>query len=555
MTAEHSAVGYIGNCMRWVGTVRRVEMDRISRRHAVRGAGAAAAMMLGSPSVHAQNGRQTLRFVAQADLKILDPIWTTAYITRNHGYLVYDTLFGTDDQFRIKPQMVGRTTVSPDGMKYTFTLRDGLRWHDGQAVVSEDCVASLKRWGQKDRFGQLLMAHTGKIAPLDSKTFTLELAERFGPVLEALGKPSNNVPFMMPARIASTPAEEQIKEFAGSGPFKFARAEWQPGEQVVYLRNSDYVPRDDTPSGSTGGKKVYLDKVVWRYIPDPWDAADDLVAGKVDWWEQPPIDFIPKIEQNPDLQTLLIDPLGTQGWLRPNCLHPPFDNKKARQALLHMMDQVTYLAWAIGQSQYYRECDSVFACGGPYSTIAGAEPVMKHDLTRARQLVTESGYDGRPVVVLHVTDIPFLNAAAIVTRQRLESIGFKIILKAMDWSTNLVARTRKEPPDKGGWNLLFTWWLAADVINPAVHFGLSGAGPRAWFGWPDVPQLEKLITDWVRAGNETKRKQLASEVQKVALSEVTYVPWGEWFQPTAFRKNVRDVLKFGAPIFWNVKVT
>ena len=152
---------------------------------------------------------------------------------------------------------------------------------------------------------------------------------------------------------------------------------------------------------------------------------------------------------------------------------------ESRQALLYIMDQVTYLHWSIGQPQYYRPCYSVFACGGPYSTIAGAEPVMKHDLTRARQLVKESGYDGRPVVLLHVTDIPFLNAAAIVTRQRLESIGFKVILKAMDWSTNLVARTRKEPPDKGGWNLLFSWWLAADVINPAVHFGLSGAGPRA----------------------------------------------------------------------------
>jgi peptide/nickel transport system substrate-binding protein len=219
-----------------------------------------------------------------------------------------------------------------------------------------------------------------------------------------------------------------------------------------------------------------------------------------------------------------------------------------------MMDQVTYLALAIGQSQYYRTCDSVFACGGPYSTITGAEPLMKHDLTRARQLVKESGYDGRPIVVLHVTDIPFLNAAAIVTRQRLESIGFKVILKGMDWSTSLVVRARKEPPDKGGWNLLHTWWSAADVINPAVHFGLSGAGPHAWFGWPDVPQLENLGTDWVRATDETKRKQLAAEIQRVALSEVTYVPWGEWFQPTAFRRNVRDILKFRAPIFWNVKV-
>ncbi len=513
----------------------------------------AAAVTLGAPSVHAQKGQQALRFVAEADLKIFDPVWTTAYITRNHSYLVYDSLFGIDENFQVKPQMVDRTSVSPDGMKYTFTLRDGLKWHDGEPVLSEDCVESLKRWGKKDRFGQLLMAHTGKIAPLDKKTFTLELAERFGPVLDALG--SHRPPFIMPARIASTSADEQIKEIVGSGPFKFARDEWQPGEQVVYLRNPDYVTRDETPSGSTGGKKVYLDKVIWRYIPDPMDAADALSAGEVDWWEDPPLDFIPKIEQNPDLQTFLFDALGAQGWLRPNFLHPPFNNKKARQALLHMMDQETYLAWAIGQSQYYRACYSVFACGGPYATRIGAAPIVEHDLTRAGELVKESGYDGQPIVVLHVTDRPLLNPAAIVTRQRLESIGFKVILKPMDWSTYLVARARKQPPDKGGWNLLHTWWQGSEVINPAVHYGVSGAGPRAWFGWPDVPQLEKLVTDWVHATDEPKRQQLADEVQRVALSEVTYVPWGEWFQPTAFRKSVRDVLKFAAPIFWNVKVT
>ena len=356
---------------------------------------------------------------ADAELKIFDPIWTTAYITRNHGYLVYDTLFGTDENYQIKPQMVDQTNVSADGMKYTFTLRDGLRWHDGQPVVSEDCVESLKRWGKKDRFGQLLMAHTAKIAPVDKKTFTLELAERFSPVLDALGKPSSNVPFMMPARIASTPAEEQIKEIVGSGPFKFAKDEWQPGEQAVYVRNPDYIPRDEPPSGSTGGKRAYLDKVIWRYIAEPWDAANDLAAGEVDWWELPPFDFIPKIEQNPDFQKFVFDPLGTQGWLRPNWLHPPFNNKKARQALLHMMDQVTYLAWAIGPPEYYRPSYSVFASGGPYATMIGAEPMMEHDLSKARRLVQESGYDGQPVVVLHVTDIPYLNAMAIVTRQRL----------------------------------------------------------------------------------------------------------------------------------------
>src|SRR3989449_3274455 len=535
---------------------REREMSRLSRRQVLGGAAVTAvAVTLGAPSVHAQKDRQTLRFVAEADLKVLDPVWQTAYITRNHGYLVYDTLFGTDENSQIKPQMVDRSTVSPDGMKYTFTLRDGLRWHDGQPVLSEDCVESLKRWGKRDRFGQLLMAHTGKIAPVDKKMFTLELAEPFGPVLDALGKPSSNVPFMMPARIASTSPDEQITETVGSGPFKFVRDEWQPGKQVVYARNPDYVPRTEAPSGSTGGKRVYLDKVIWRYVPDPMDAAAALAAGEVDWWQEPPLDFIPKVEQNPDLQTLLFDPLGMQGWLRPNWLHAPFNNKKAREALLHMMDQVTYLAWAIGQSKYYRPCYSVFACGSPYATRTGAEPIMKHDLTRARQLVKESGYDGQPIVVIHVTDRQHMNAAAIVTRQRLESIGFKVILKGMDWSTNLIVRARKEPPDKGGWSLLHTWWGAADVVNPAVHFGVSGAGPRAWFGWPDVPQLEKLITDWVRATDQTKRKQLADEVQKIALSEVAYVPWGEWFSPTAYRKNVQGILKFAAPLFWNVRIT
>ena len=530
-------------------------MGGISRRQVVKSAVATTAVVLGAPAVHALDEQQVLRIIAEADLKVLDPIWTTAYITRNHGYLVYDTLFGTDENLQIKPQMVDRTTVSADGMKYTFTLRDGLRWHDGQPVLSEDCVESLKRWGKNDRFGQLLMAHTGKIAPDDKKTFTLELAEPFGLVLDALGKPSSIVPFMMPARIASTQADRQIKEVVGSGPFKFVRDAWQPGEQAEYVRNADYIPRDEAPSGSTGGKKVYLDKVIWRYVPDHWDAANYLAAGEVDWWQEPPLDFIPKIERNPDLRTFLFDQHGAQGWLRPNCLHPPFNNRKAREALLHMMDQVTYLAWSIGPAQYYRACESVYACGSPFATKSGAEPMMKHDLTRARQLVRDSGYDGQPIVVLQITDKSFLNAAAVVTRQRLESIGFRVILKPMDWSTNLIARASKEPPDKGGWNLLHTWWLAADVSNPAVHFGLTGAGPRSWYGWPDIPQLEKLVADWVRATNDEKRKQLADEVQKVAFSEVPYVPWGEWLQPTALRKNVQDVVKFGAPVFWNVKVS
>jgi peptide/nickel transport system substrate-binding protein len=399
------------------------------------------------------------------------------------------------------------------------------------------------------------MAHTERITPVDKKTFTIELAERFGLVLDALGKPSGNVPFMMPARVAATSPDEQIKEIVGSGPFTLVKDEWQPGNQAVYVRNRDYIPRNEAPSGATGGKNAYLDKVIWRYIPDHETAAAALAAGEVDWWELPPLDFIPKIEQNAALGTFVVDPLGTHGMLRPNHLHPPFNNRKAREALLHMMDQVTYLHLAIGQTTYYRPCYSVFACGGPYATTAGAEPIIKHDLDRARQLVKESGYDGRPVVVIHTTDIPTLDAVPPITRRRLESIGFNVDLRAMDWSTNLTVRARRDPPSQGGWNILHTLWVASEVMSPAVHFGLSGAGSSAWFGWPDVPQIERLTTDWLRAIDEAKRRQLATEIQRVALREVVYVPWGEFRQPTAFRRNVQGILRFVAPLFWNVRIT
>jgi len=286
-------------------------MPPLNRRQFLAGATAAATATLAPTRAPAQKSGGTLRFVAQADLKILDPVWTTAYITRNHSYLVYDTLFGTDEKLQVRPQMVDKHSVSKDGMKYTFTLRDGLKWHDGQPVVAEDCAESLKRWMKKDRFGRLLAAHTAKVAPVDRKTLTLELGERFGPVLEALGKPSSNVPFMMPARIAATSADEQIKEIVGSGPFRFAKDEWQPGNQVVYVKHADYVPRNEAPSGSAGGKKVLLDKVIWRYMPDAATASAALAAGEIDWWEIPPIDFVPKIEQTASLTTFLPDPLGT----------------------------------------------------------------------------------------------------------------------------------------------------------------------------------------------------------------------------------------------------
>jgi len=513
---------------------------------------AAAAATLASPAL-AQTPKRggTLRFIPIGDLKILDPIWTTAYITRDHGYMIWDTLFATDANFRIKPQMVDKYTTSRDGMKWSFTLRDGLRFHDGQPVTAEDCVASIVRWSKKDPLGKLLFAATGNFQATDKKSFVLELKEPFGLVLDALGKPSSNVPFIMPARLAATPPDEQVKEPIGSGPFRFVKEEWQPGNQVVYARNPDYVPRSEPPSGAAGGKHVHLDRVVWRYMPDSATAANALEAGELDYWQFPAADFVARLEKSPKLTTFIADPVGLTGWLRPNHLHPPFDQKKARQALLHMVDQEMYLQAAIGQPKYYRTCPGLFLCGNvPYESKAGAP--ARPDLDRARQLMKESGYDGRPVVVLDPTDRPELHGAALVTRELLTKIGVTVDLQALDWSTLITRRAKKEPPAAGGWNIFCTNWISADALTPAVNAGVAGGGEKGWFGWSSSAELERLRMDWIRATDPAKRKQLAEQIQVVAFDEVPYVTWGQYVQPSLYRKTVRGVLQFPAAILWNV---
>jgi len=213
-------------------------MSRLSRRTFITGVAAAVAAA-GAPVAHAQKRGGTLRFVPHADLKILDPIWTTAYITRNHGYMIFDTLFALDGNLKLQPQMVDKYTVSKDAMKYSFTLRDGLKFHDGQPVTAEDCVASIKRWGAKDAMGRLLIASLSRMASTDRKTFVIELETPFGLVLDALGKPSASPSFIMPARVAATDPNEQVKDIIGSGPYRFSKDEWQPGNRVVYVRNAD----------------------------------------------------------------------------------------------------------------------------------------------------------------------------------------------------------------------------------------------------------------------------------------------------------------------------
>src|SRR5215469_9057478 len=447
---------------------------------------------------HAQSPGKTLKFIPEADLRSLDPIWTTAYITRNYGYMVYDTLFALDEHFKVQPQMAEKYAVSEDNLAYTITLRDGLKWHDGEPVRPEDCIASLERWMKRDVLGQTLPAVIGEMKVVDGRSFSITLKKPFPLLLDAIGKLSSNVPFMMPERIAKTDANTAIKESIGSGPFKFVASEWVPGAKAVFVKNADYVPRKEPPSWAAGGKVVKVDRVEWLYIPDPQTAANALGAGEVDWWQQLPPDLVAPLAKNKDVAVTSVDPLGSVGVLRFNHEQPPFDNPKMRQAVEWVIDQKEIMTALAGDQKYWKTCYSYFACGTPLANDAANAPLAgKRDVEKAKALVKEAGYDGRKIVVMTATDQPIVNSQALVAMEALKKIGVNAELAAMDWGTLITRRASHETVDKGGWNIFFTWFVAPDMASPALNSALRTNGTKAWFGWPTDPKIETLRDQWL----------------------------------------------------------
>src|SRR6201997_4364883 len=448
-------------------------MLKISRRKLLKLAGVApvASAFSGAwMSKASAADKKTITAVMHSDLRILDPTFTGAYITRDHGYMVYDTLLATDSNFTIRPQMAD-WKVSDDKLTYTFTLRDGLKWHDGSPVTAEDCVASLRRWSKNETMGQTLMDFTASLEATDEKTITLKLKEPYALVLESIGKPSSIVPFMMPKRLAETPPGQQIAEQIGSGPFKFVKSEFQPGVKAVYEKNTDYVPRQEPPSWTAGGKVVKVDRVEWITMPDAQTATNALQSGDVDFLENPPFEMLPVLEANPDVKVQALNKFGFQTYGRMNFLLPPFDNVKVRRAALLAINQKDVLDAMVGNPKYYEQCGAFFVCGTPLATDIGAGALTKGgNMEEARKALAESGYDGTPVVVLAPTDVLMLKAQPVVVAQLLRQAGFKVDLQTTQRATGGSRRTSQKPLSEGGWNMFFTFSVAADVMNPIANF-------------------------------------------------------------------------------------
>ncbi|MGI9205059.1 MAG: ABC transporter substrate-binding protein [Woeseiaceae bacterium] len=493
-----------------------------------------------------------LRAVLHADLQSLDPVVTTIGIVQRHALMIYDFLFGRDVAGTPQPQMVDRWSMSPDRLTWEFTLRDGLVFHDGMPVTANDVVASLRRWGSRDAYGRQIFAVTSNLEAIGDLRFVWQLDQPYGLLLHALSKTGGPVAAIMPARIAQASATTAIEESIGSGPFIFDQNAWVPGARVVYRKNAAYVPRDDAPDGTAGGKHVYVDTVEWINIRDPQSAVLALANGEIDFVENPSPEFLPLL-RDAGVVIQRTDNLGFQGMLRMNHLHPPFDDARARQALLYLIDQERYLQAMFGDPEVAQACNAYFVCGSPLESNVGVPDGIGSDRDKARQLMQEAGYDGRPLVILHPTDIQFMNLATLVMADDLKSIGVNVDLQAMDFGAMGSRRVNRSPPQAGGWHIGLTYWPGGNVSDPVGNVPMQANCEQAWPGWPCDAEHQAMIDAFPFAPDDRARRELADRIQTSAYDLVPYVPIGQWFAPVAYSPRISGVLAVpGSTVLWNI---
>jgi peptide/nickel transport system substrate-binding protein len=535
-------------------------MIKITRRTVVQGSLATAAAVAAPalrPARAAPSAAHTIRAVMQADIPTYDPIWTTANITAYHGAMVYDTLFGIDGNQVPQPQMVGKYGLSDDKLTWTFELRDGLKWSDGTDVTTADVIPSLKRWAVRDGGGQHMMLRVKDIAAKDAKTFQIILKERYGLVLDVLAKTSTPVCFMMRKKEAETDPMQKIDTIVGSGPFLFNQDETKPGTQYVYDKNPHYVPRSEPASGIAGGKVVKVERVVYINMPDPQTGMAALQTGEIDFLELPPLDLLGQLESDPNIKLQVLNPVGNVGQIRLNFLHPPFNNEKARQAMLYIVSQSDVMKASFGESKYWKTCGAYFGCGTPMENDANTDWFKGgQNFEKAKQLFKEGGYDGRPIVLMQATNVAVMSNTAQVLAQEMRQAGLNVQVEAMDWANVVQRRASKAPDDQGGWDIFITWSGAAAVGSPILLTAHAANGDKAWFGWPSDEKQEQLRDKWALADTLEARQAVARDLQANAWTFVPQLYYGQWVQPAAMRKNINGVIPVAEIIpWWNAEKT
>jgi peptide/nickel transport system substrate-binding protein len=529
------------------------------RRRDLLNAGLATTAILAAPRIARADKAKTLAFVPTSDLAVLDPVVTFNRPTRNYAYLIFDTLYGIDTNWQAQPQMVAGHEIDDDGLTWNLRLREGLRFHDKEPVLARDVVASIRRFAPRISFATALMAATDELSAPDDHTVRFRLKRPFPHLPEALAGPGGTVPVIMPERLAATSPYQPVKEIVGSGPYRFVADEHVSGARAVFARFAEYRPRDAGGSGgalgfTSGPKTVHFDRVEWLTL-DAFSAQAALSRGEIDWWESPPRDLANQIARDRNV-TLVSHYMPAMGILRFNQLYPPFDKPEARRALLAAVDQAEAMIAVAGEDPANRfEGVGIFATGTPLANDAGLEVLKRpRDYAASKKALAEAGYNGEKIVIISPTDVGGISVLSRIGAEQLRRAGLNVDFQEMDFGSVIRRRTSQAPPDKSGWNVFFTMIdRSIPNTNPFGNQALRADGKAAWDGWPDSPKIEALRAAWLDAADVDQQRRLSAEMQQQLWQDLPFIPMGEYWQTTAYRKELTGIIPGCFTVFWGVK--
>jgi peptide/nickel transport system substrate-binding protein len=530
-------------------------MDRRAFLKTATGASAlAAASSLSAPAISQRAAARALRLAPHTDLANFDPVWATSYIVRNAGSLVWDMLYGIDATLQPQRQMVESEEVSSEGLTWVFRLRPGLKFHDGEPVLARDAVASVNRWAARDPIGGMIKAIEHELAAVDDRTFRWSLKKPFPKMRLALGKIATPTCYIMPARLAATDPYKQISAHVGSGPMRFLKDEWVPGARAAFERFPGYEPRTEPASWLAGGKRVLVDRIEWVTMPEPATAAVALQNGEIDWWEQILPDVAPVLRKNRDVLVDIIDPLGQVGYLVMNHLHPPFNDVRARRAILMAISQEDCMRAYVGEDdRLWKPMPSYIAPGALYTEEGGDILKGPRDLDAAKRLLADSSYAGRPVTIMAGQDIPPNKAFGDVTVDLLRRLGMNVDYAAVDFGTVVARRLKSAPPSEGGWNMYISGNYT--IEHGPTHKLLRSKGELALNGWSSSAAVEAEVEAWYDAKSLNEEKDIARRLNKAAFDHVPYAPLGRFMMQMAWRKSLAGMAPAPMPFPWGVSKT
>ena len=525
---------------------------RVRRRDFLKGIGGLA---LAAPAVAQPARTRTLRYAPRSDLASLDPVLSTAASTASHGFCVYDQLYGVDDQYRARPQMAEGHSVSDDGLTWLIKLRPGLMFHNGAPVLARDCAASLARWTKRDTFGLNLAARVETFDSTDDRTLRIKLTRPFPVLLDAIGHSGSSPPFIMPEHVAKTDPRTPITDTTGSGPLRFVADEHLAGSRVVYTKFDGYVPRDEPAEQTSGGKRVFFDRVEWNVIPDDATASAALQNNEIDWWEVVQPDLLPMLAKDKAITLAVADRYGSAGFMQFNCQTSPFNNVQLRRIVMEAVDQKEYMSAVAGDFPgAWRTCYSMYTCGLAGVQEVGAEVMApKKDYGRLRDAVSAVGYNGEKVVVLNATDYNLLAPMGRITADILGKLGFNVELQELDFGTVMQRRGSRQPVANGGWSIFHGLCISPIGTSPPQNMYVQGQGAAGWFGWFDSPEIVSLQAKWIESGTEAERMDILNRMQTVAFDLAPAVPLGQFFSRTAFRSDLSGFLPSAIALMWNMQ--